>query len=133
MVMLPHCNEKPDWSASRPKVLYSEGGRYLKVSFARSQAREWNQEQFVNFDKAGRRGVCKGFSFGSRRRMLDRLNQVSVAAEHPEFVTLTLPDDSFCDSVAEFAKTAKWHLGVLLKRLDRVCPSACGFWRIEFK
>ena len=94
---------------------------------------EWNREHFYNFDRESRRGVCKGFSFGSRRRMLDRLNQVSVTAEHPDFVTLTLPDDSVQDSVAEFAKTAKLHLDILLKRLHRACPSACGFWRIEWK
>lgn len=93
---------------------------------------EWNQEQFHNFDR-GARGVCKGFSFGSRRRMLDRLNQVSVASEHPDFVTLTLPDDCFEDSVSSFAKTAKHHLEDLIKRLRRACPSACGFWRIEWK
>jgi hypothetical protein len=65
--------------------------------------------------------------------MLDRLNQVSVAADLPDFVTLTLPDNCFDDSVSRFAKTAKLHLDVLLKRLHRACPSACGFWRIEWK
>jgi hypothetical protein len=94
---------------------------------------EWNQEMFVSYRDAARRGVCKGFSFGSRRRMLDRLNQVSVASDLPDFVTLTLPDDCFDDSVASFSKTAKLHLDVLLKRLRRACPSACGFWRIEWK
>jgi hypothetical protein len=94
---------------------------------------EWNQEQFVSYRDDVRRGVCKGFSFGSRRRMLDRLNQVSTAADLPDFVTLTLPDDCFDDSVSSFAKTAKLHLDVLLKRLHRACPSACGFWRIEWK
>lgn len=127
----PHCNESIDWSATSPKVTYSLGGRYLKVAFARSPAMEWNQEQF--FKRDVKRGRCKGFSFGSRRRMLDRLNQISVSADHPDFVTLTLPDDCFEDSVAAFAKTAKLHLDVLLKRLGRVCESACGFWRIEWK
>jgi hypothetical protein len=65
--------------------------------------------------------------------MLDRLNQVSVGADLPDFVTLTLPDDCFEDSVSSFAKTAKLHLDVLLKRLHRACDSACGFWRIEWK
>jgi hypothetical protein len=65
--------------------------------------------------------------------MLDRLNQVSVAADHPDFVTLTFPDNCFEDSVTAFGKTAKLHLDVLLKRLHRVCPSACGFWRMEWK
>jgi hypothetical protein len=65
--------------------------------------------------------------------MLDRLNQVSCGAVLPDFVTLTLPDDCFDDSVTSFAKTAKLHLDALLKRLRRACPSACGFWRIEWK
>jgi hypothetical protein len=65
--------------------------------------------------------------------MLDRLNQVSVGAELPDFVTLTLPDDCFEDDVSKFAKVAKLHLDVLLKRLHRACDSACGFWRIEWK
>jgi hypothetical protein len=65
--------------------------------------------------------------------MLDRLNQISTGAEHPDFVTLTLPDECFEESVAGFAKTAKLHLDILLKRLHRACSSACGFWRIEWK
>jgi hypothetical protein len=94
---------------------------------------EWNQEHFYNRDRESARGVCKGFSFGSRRRMLDRLNQVSVAADHPDFVTLTLPDDCFDDCVTSFAKKAKDYLDVLLKRLNRACAPSCGFWRIEWK
>jgi len=129
---LPHCDLHGDWSSSSPKVLYSDGGRYLKLSFALSPAARWNQQQFVNFERTSR-GVCRGFSFGSRRRMLDRLNQVSVTAEHPDFVTLTLPDDVFEDDVRSFARSAKLHLDVMLKRLHRACPSACGFWRIEWK
>ena len=125
-VEIPHCSEERDYSGKSPRLTYSEGGRYFKLAFARSPAMEWNQEHFFNFDKAGRRGKCKGFSFGSRRRMLDRLNQVSVAAYLPYFVTLTLPDESFEDCVTKFAKTAKLHLDVLLKRLHRACPSACA-------
>jgi hypothetical protein len=132
-IEIPHINEDRDWSATAPRVRYSDGGRYLKLSFSRSPGMEWNQEHFCNLDRQSSRGVCKGFSFGSRRRMLDRLNQVSVAADHPDFVTLTLPDDCFDDCVSTFAKTAKGLLDVLLKRLSRACPSACGFWRIEWK
>jgi hypothetical protein len=132
-IEIPHINEERDWSASSPRVCLADGGRYLKLSFARSPGMEWNQEHFHNFDRESVRGKCKGFSFGSRRRMLDRLNQISVAAEHPDFVTLTLPDDCFDDCVSSFAKTAKGWLDVLLKRVSRVCPSATGFWRIEWK
>jgi hypothetical protein len=129
---MAHCGLEGDYSCERPKVRYADGGRLFKLSFGRSPAAEWNGEQFVNYDRV-RRGMCKGFSFASRRRMLDHLNTVSCAAEHPDFVTLTLPDDCFQDDVSAFAKTAKLHLMVLRKRLSRACPSACGFWRIEWK
>jgi hypothetical protein len=65
--------------------------------------------------------------------MLNRLNQVSVSASLPQFVTMTLPDESFCDSVVEFSSRAKEFLTTFQKRLIRRCPSACGFWRIEWK
>lgn len=129
--VIPHCDTQQDYSCENPILRYTEGGRYLRVSFSRSPGMEWNQENFVK--AGGVRGVCKGFTFGSRRRMLDRLNQVSTAADLPDFITCTLPDDCFQDSVSEFAKTAKLHLQTLLKRVVRVVPTACGFWRIEWK
>jgi hypothetical protein len=65
--------------------------------------------------------------------MLDRLNSLSVAAPLPYFLTMTLPDEVFNDDVAEFAKSAKHWMDVLLKRLRRVSPKAAGFWRIEWQ
>jgi hypothetical protein len=65
--------------------------------------------------------------------MLDRLNSVSVASSLPYFVTATLPDDMFDDNVSSFAKSAKSWLDVFVKRLVRVCPTAAGFWRIEWQ
>ena len=120
-----------DYSCESPRVRFSDGGRFLQLSFARSPASQWNAEQFGS--RGGLRGKCKGFSFGSRRRMLNRLNQVSVAASLPQFVTMTLPDESFTDSVVEFAARAKSFLTTFEKRLLRRCPDACGFWRIEWK
>jgi hypothetical protein len=128
---LVHCDVDGDWSCDRPLLRFSDGGRFLKLSFARSPGGEWNDEMFGA--RGGKRGKCKGFSLGSRRRMLDRLNQVSVAASLPQFVTMTLPDESFCDDVVEFAMRAKDWLDSFEKRLLRVCPGACGFWRIEWK
>ena len=125
-----HCNVDNDYSNELPLLRVAEGGRFLKLSFARSEPAEWNSEMFY---RRGVRGKCKGFSFGSRRRMLDRLNQVSCAAALPTFVTMTLPDDSFHDCVGEFAKRAKCWLDTFQKRLLRVCPEASGFWRIEWK
>ena len=127
---MAHCGVENDYSAERPKLCYADGGRYVRVSFARSPAMEWNQEMFPG--KRGKRGNCRGFSFGSRRRMLDKLNQVSVGAVHPDFLTMTLPDDVFVQEMARFGKEAKSWMRVFLKRLDRACPSACGFWRIEW-
>jgi hypothetical protein len=65
--------------------------------------------------------------------MLNQLNKVSVSAWLPYFVTCTLPDESFDDDVARFAKTAKTWMDVFLKRLHRASPSASAFWRIEWK
>jgi len=126
-----HCSVEHDYSCDRPLLRVAEDGRFLQLSFGRSQASEWNDEMFCT--RGGVRGKCKGFSFGSRRRMLNRLNQVSVAAPLPQFITMTLPDEVFCDSVGEFAKRAKCWKDNWLKRVLRVCPGACGFWRIEWK
>jgi hypothetical protein len=65
--------------------------------------------------------------------MLNRLNSVSVASALPYFVTATLPDEVFDDNVATFAKSAKVWLDNFTKRLQRVCPTAAGFWRIEWQ
>lgn len=127
----PHFDKEGDFSCERPRVRFASGGRLLKLSFAQSQTAEWNSEMFPG--ERGKRGACKGFSFGSRRRMLDRLNSVRVDASLPVFVTCTLPDDVFDDSAASFAKTAKHWLDNFTKRLLRVVPQACGFWRIEWQ
>lgn len=127
---LPHCNIEGDYSCKSPRLTYSLGGRYMRVRFAPSQAREWNDELF--YQRPGR-GVCRGFSQASRRTMLNRLNMVSVGASLPQFVTLTFPDDSFNDSVSAFASWAKAHLDTWLKRLRRVAPEAAGFWRMEWQ
>ena len=140
---LPHCFTKVgkkwgessgvEYSATSPRVFYADGGRFLKVMFACTPAQEWNREMFGSKPGRKKRGVCKGFSFGSRRKMLDRINQISVAADLPTFVTLTFPDDCFDDSVTSFAVAAKWYLDVWFKRLRRACPSACGLWRMQWE
>lgn len=131
MTERPHCNLDGDYSTELPWAEVAEGGRMLKLHFARSPSAEWNGELFGG--SGGVRGKCKGFSAGSRRRLLDRLNCISVGSTLPQFLSLTLPDDVFCDSVSEFAKMAKHWLDSFLKRLDRACPEACGLWRIEWK
>src|ERR1035441_7085602 len=113
---MAHCSGEHDYSCENPRLVMADGGRYFSVKFQRSPGMEWNQEQFFKHERA-KRGACKGFTFGSRRRMLDRLNQVSSSADLPTFITFTLPDNSFNDSVTEFAKTAKVCLDSLVKRL----------------
>jgi hypothetical protein len=48
-------------------------------------------------------------------------------------VTLTLPDDVYYPVVSEFAVRAKRWLDAFFKRLSRACPTAAGFWRIEWQ
>jgi hypothetical protein len=127
---IAHCSREGDYSCESPRVRFAQGGRLVQLRFAPSPAMQWNNENF--FDRSPR-GKCKGFSFGSRRRMLNRLNEVSMSSRLPYFVTATLPDEAFDDDVARFAKTAKVWMDNFLKRLRRVSPGACGFWRIEWK
>lgn len=128
--VIPHCGREGDYSCENPRVRFAQGGRLVQLRFAPSPAMQWNNENF--FDRSPR-GKCKGFSFGSRRRMLNRLNEVSTSARLPYFVTATLPDDVFDDDVARFAKIAKVWMDNFIKRLRRVSLGACGFWRIEWK
>lgn len=129
-VKVPVCSLDGDYSCKSPRLRLADGGRLLQISFSRSASAEWNAEQFFT---RGKRSVCKGFSFASRRRMLNHLNSITVSAELPTFVTLTFPDSEFDDSVTVFAKKAKGHLDAWLKRLARVCPGAAGFWRLEWQ
>jgi len=107
----------------------------MRLRFAPSAARQWNDENFYRHpdeERAGR-GICKGFSVSSRRTMLNKLNMVSKSTSLPDFITLTFPDDCFRDSVTEFARHAKSTLDTWLKRLKRVAPEAAGFWRMEWQ
>lgn len=128
---IAHCDLKGDYSNTRPRLVIAKGGRLSELHFQRSPAAEWNSEQFFNRNR--KRGICQGFSFSSRRRMLNHLNSLSVKSPLPAFVTLTLPDATFNDSVTEYAKRAKVYLDAWLKRLRRVCPTACAFWRMEWQ
>jgi len=121
-----------DYSCEGARVRYADGGRVLKISFRQTEAAAWNRELFGPREGKKRR-CCRGFSWASRRRMLERVNEVSCGASLPDFVTMTFPDDCFDDRVDVFAKEAKAKLDVWLKRLARVCPEAAGFWRIEWK
>jgi len=76
----------------------------------------------------GPRGRIMGFSYKSRKRMLDFLN--SVRDKHVGealFVTLTYPDVFPEDA-------AKWHrdIDVFLKRMRRCHPRSAAVWRLEW-
>jgi hypothetical protein len=133
-VDLGHCSLDGDYSVEKPRLRVADGGRLVEMHFARSPAKEWNSEQFGRHpSEISKRGQCKGFSFSSRRRMLGRINEESVNASMPCFVTLTFSDAVFRDDAAGFAKMAKLCIDTLFKRLRRVAPSACGFWRLEWQ
>lgn len=130
---LPHCSREGDYSATSPRVRYADGGRLLQIFFERSPGMEWNQEQFPYRRDGKKRGQCKGYSRGSRRRMMNRLNEVSVEADLPAFIGLTYPDESYDDDPEKLSKKSKVWFQRLLKRMYRACPSACGFWKQEWK
>jgi hypothetical protein len=46
---------------------------------------------------------------------------------------LTLPDESFCEDVTEFARRAKSWLDAYFKRLRRAVPGVACLWRIEWQ
>lgn len=127
-----HCSLDGDYSNESPRLRVADGGRLVQLHFARSKSAEWNAEMFGSHF-GGVRGKCRGFSFSSRRRMMERLNSVSCAASLPAFLTLTFPDACFRDSVSEFSAFGKLCLDTWLKRLRRVSPGASGFWRMEWK
>lgn len=131
---LAHCSREGDYSVERPRLRVADGGRLVQMHFGRSPAMEWNAELFGKHpSEVSRRGLCRGFSFASRRRMLGRVNEVSVAAPMPCFVTLTFPDAVFDDDAGRFAKTAKLCLDTFFKRLRRVAPQASALWRLEWQ
>lgn len=128
---LPHFDLAHDYSNERPTLRFAEGGRLMKLSFALSQEAAANGDFF--YRRPEKRGVCKGFSSGSRRRMMDKLNSISVAASLPTFVTMTLPDEAFISSTTEFARQAKHWKDSFTKRLSRVAPGSSALWRIEWQ
>lgn len=133
---LGHCSLDGDYSTEKPRLLIADGGRLLEMHFARSQAAEWNAEMFGS-RFGGVRAKCRGFSYSSRKRMMQKMNSVSVGAPLPAFVTLTFPDSvlpQFLNGhLGVLAKYAKREVDSLFKRLLRVVPGASAFWRLEWQ
>jgi hypothetical protein len=77
-----------------------------------------------------RRGVVRGFSRSSRRRMLAFVNSLNRGAEGvPLLVTLTYPG-AVCWNTFSRDK-CKRDLDAFLKRLRRAYPTTHGLWKLE--
>jgi len=78
----------------------------------------------------GIRSKITSFSSSSRLRAIKRINSVdtqSISAR-PVFLTLTYP--------ANFPRshvTIKRHLDLFIKKLLRIHPDVCAFWRLEYQ
>lgn len=98
-----------------PFVQWSAGASLLKVSKNESQVQ----------NGGGRRGVIKGFSRGSRRRLMQKIARVKRDAELPCFMTLTYP------FVFPSPSDSKRHLDIFIKRLLRSFPQIGFIWKLE--
>ena len=98
-----------------PVVSFADGGSYIRYSSPRP----------VAVSSRGSRGRIRGFSKGSRRRLLRWFNSLHRdKAGLPLMVTLTYrvhPDPA----------KAKRDLDCFIKRLRRRYPTAWGSWRME--
>lgn len=76
------------------------------------------------------RGVVRGFSSQSRRRLITKLSKLDrrVMQQQPLFLTLTYPAD-WPDDFAVW----KQHIAAMRKRLLRRYPRASLIWRLEFQ
>lgn len=74
------------------------------------------------------RGTIKEFSFGSRRRLLEKLGEVDQRQllYRPLMVTLTYPASWPTDPAVW-----KKQVQAFVKRLERLTPGAAVFWRLE--
>lgn len=104
----------------------ANGGSWVKLSFPLQRAPAARVP-----DKAhgGKRGKVRGFSRGSRRRLLDLLNKVERGAvQRALFVTLTYPG-----SWPSAWQRWKRDIDALGKRLLRQYPGCAFVWRLEYQ
>src|SRR5262249_39067427 len=73
----------------------------------------------------GQRGDIKGFSYGSRRRLMLTIGTIKRDAQLPMFITLTYPEKFPTPS------EAKRHLDTFFKRMKRVFPAHGSIWKLE--
>lgn len=98
-----------------PFVEWRQGASILKVSKAEPTEQHGG----------GLRGVVKGFSRGSKRRLMSIIASVKRKAKLPVFVTLTYPK-SFPEP-----KQSKKHLKEFIRRILRTFPMAGIIWKLE--
>lgn len=98
-----------------PFIEWAEGGGLLKVS----------QGIEIGAPVGGKRGKVKGFSFASRRRLMQTIARIRLDAPLPMFVTLTYPNEF--PSPME----SKKHMDVFRKRLLRRFPEIGFIWKLE--
>lgn len=101
--------------APAPFVEWRENASVLKVSKAEPQTRKGG----------GVRGVVKGFSRGSRKRLMQCIASVRRDASLPVFITLTYPN------LFPQPKQSKTHLKAFLMRVRRAYPEAGIIWKLE--
>jgi hypothetical protein len=102
-------------AAGVPYVEYRRGASILKVSKAEPTEQHGG----------GLRGVVKGFSRGSRRRLMSVIAGVQRDAVLPVFVTLTYPK-TFPEP-----KQSKKDLKSFIMRMKRAFPGAGIIWKLE--
>jgi hypothetical protein len=118
--------ESTDKTEPRPTADYDNGGSPFHIEIAARGTYVKLRGSRGAPCGGGLRGVVCGFSRASRKRLLDRLNQVPVdVLSSALFITLTFPDEY--PDVAE----AKRALRRFIKRTKRVWPKSSGVWRME--
>jgi hypothetical protein len=98
-----------------PFVEWADGAGLLKV----------NQGIKNEAPAGGKRGKIKGFSFASRRRLMQTIARIRFDAPLPMFVTLTYPN-KFPSPIE-----SKDHLDIFIRRLRRAFPDAGLIWKLE--
>lgn len=99
-----------------PRLEWRDGGGLLKA--VRGKAPKVHYER-------GKRGVVKGFSNSSRRRLLRLVSSVDLKRK-PVFVTLTYPGEFPFNP-----RLWKRHLDTFIKRLGRKFGQVSGVWKLE--
>jgi hypothetical protein len=98
-----------------PFVEWASGAGLLKVS----------QGVPGKAPAGGKRGKIKGFSFASRRRLMQTIARIRLDAPLPMFVTLTYPNKF------PSPNESKKHIDLFRKRLLRTFPDIGYIWKLE--